>query len=112
MEKNWLFKFIVVPVWSVNLKLILLKKFEYRLNLAPLKLLYVIKLNGKDIIGILQIIERFDPNWLFIFPVGRFVLMHIHWRGERLAGVFDINIFNADVLYKSFVEQPNNDKQF
>ena len=56
-------------------------------------------------------IERFEPNWLLMLPVGKFVFMHIHWRGERLAGVFDTNCRKADVLYKSFVEHPNNDKQ-
>ena len=55
-------------------------------------------------------IERFEPNWLLILPVGKFVVMHIHWRGERLAGVFDTNCRKADVLYKSFVLHPNNDK--
>ena len=38
--------------------------------------------------------------------------MHIHCRGDRLTGVFDTNCSNADVLYKSFVDQPINDKHF
>ena len=59
----------------------------------------------------LQIIERLEPNWLFILPVCKLLLTHIHWRGDKLAGVKDTNYFKAEVLYKSFVEHPNKFKQ-
>jgi hypothetical protein len=42
------------------------------------------------------------PIWLFKLPVGKFADIHIHWRGDKLAGLYDVNDFKIDVLYKSF----------
>jgi hypothetical protein len=37
--------------------------------------------------------------------------MHIHWRGDKLAGLYDVKDFKTDVLYKSFILQPIKLKQ-
>ena len=70
----------------------------------------MIRENGCDMIGILQIIDLFDPSWLFILPVGRFEEIHIHCLGLKFAGVKDVKDFKTDVLYRSFVEHPIKDK--
>ena len=58
----------------------------------------------------LHMIALFDPNWLFIFPVSKLDDIQIHCRGLKFAGVYDTNDFKTDVLYKSFVAHPINDK--
>ena len=110
IEKFWPFKFNNAPFWSDSFIFKKLIKFEYKLNLAPFTLLYVINEKGWFTTGILQMIDLFDPNWLLILPVGKLDDTHIHCLGLKLAGAYDVKAFNADVLYKSFVEQPIKDK--
>jgi hypothetical protein len=46
-----------------------------------------------------------------MFPIGKLDDIQIHCLGLKFAGVYDTNDFKTDVLYKSFVAHPINDKQ-